>query len=103
MPIEFPHRDENGDIVSVTYYAAGEAAPRLHVTHATLREKCKRGEWPHLRMGGRIYLSDEQLARIVEMLTVDPDEIGSAWNPPGDGERILGIVADDDEAEGGVR
>jgi hypothetical protein len=52
-------------------------------------------------MGGRIYLNDEQLARIVEMLTVDPDEIGQAWRRDA-GERVLGIVADDDEAEGGV-
>jgi hypothetical protein len=100
-PIEFPHRDENGNATTVTYYTAGEAAPRLHVTHATLREKCRRQEWPHLKMGGRIYLNDEQLARIVEMLTVDPDELGTAWRRD-EGERRLGVVADDDEAEGGV-
>ena len=101
MPIDFPHVDADGKPYTVTYYSAGEAAPRLHVTHATLRDKCKRGEWPHLRIGGRIYLSDRNLARIVEMLTVDPDEIGQAWRAQDD--RPLGIVADDDEADGGVR
>jgi excisionase family DNA binding protein len=102
MPTEFPHRDEDGEPYLVTYYTAGEAAPRLHVTHATLRDKCKRGEWPHLRMGGRIYLSDEQLARVVEMLTVDPDEIGQSWRRD-EGDRRLGVVVDDDELEGGVK
>jgi hypothetical protein len=52
-----------------------------------------------LRIGGRIYLSDEHLARIVEMLTLDPDEIGTTWGKP---EPRLGLVVDDDEAEGGV-
>ena len=100
MPIEFPHLDAEGKPYSVTYFTAKESAPLLHVAQATLREQCKRGHWPHLRIGGRIYLSDVHLARIVEMLTVDPDEIGQAWR---DGEqRRLGIVAPEDEAEGGV-
>jgi hypothetical protein len=98
-PIEFPHIDDNGKPFKVKYHTAKESAPRVHVTQATLREKCRRGEWPHLRIGGRIYLSDAHLARIVEMLTVDPDEIGQAWR---EGERRLGVVVDDDEAEGGV-
>lgn len=102
MPIEFPHVDADGKPYAVTYFTAKESAPRLHVTQATLREQCKRGHWPHLRMGGRIYLSDVHLARIVEMLTVDPDEIGQAWRR-GEDERRLGLVVDDDEAEGGVR
>lgn len=102
MPIEFPHMDEDGTPYLVTYYNAAEAAPRLHVTHATLREQCKRGNWPHLKMGGRVYLSDAHLARIVEMLTVDPDEIGQSWRADAS-ERVLGVVADPDEAEGGVR
>jgi hypothetical protein len=100
MPIEFPHIDAEGKPFSVTYYTAGESAPRLHVAHATLREKCRRGHWPHLHIGGRVYLSDAHLARIVEMLTVDPDEIGQAWRAGED--RRLGLVAGDDEAEGGV-
>jgi hypothetical protein len=102
MPIDFPHVDDDGKPYTVTYYSAGEAAPRLHVTHATLRDKCRRGEWPHLKIGGRTYLSDAHLARIVEMLTVDPDEIGQTWRAQDGRERTLGIVADDDEAEGGV-
>ena len=97
MPLEFPHTDADGKPYSVTYYTAGESAPRLHVAHATLREQCKRGHWPHLRIGGRIYLSDAHLARIVEMLTVDPDEIGTAWR---EDERRLGIVSDRDDSEG---
>lgn len=102
MPIEFPHVDDDGEPYTVTYYPASEAAPRLHVTHATLREACRRGLWPHLRMGGRVYLSDAHLARIVEMLTVDPDEIGQSWRAAAS-DRHLGVVADTDEAEGGVR
>jgi hypothetical protein len=57
--------------------------------------------WPHLKISGRRYLSDAHLARIVEMLTVDPDEIGTSWRVV-EG-RQLGVVADDDEAEGGVQ
>jgi hypothetical protein len=102
MPIDFPHTDADGKPYNVTYYTAKECAPRLHVTQQTLREQCKRGQWPHLRIGGRIYLSDTHLARIVEMLTVDPDEIGQTWRRA-ENERRLGLVADDDEAEGGVR
>lgn len=101
MPIEFPHIDANGKPYTVTYFTAKESAPRLHVAHATLREQCRRGHWPHLFIGGRIYLSDVHLARIVEMLTLDPDEIGQTWRK-GEDERRLGIVADADEAEGGV-
>ena len=99
MPTEFPHIDADGKRYTVAYFSAKEAAPVLHVSQATLREQCKRGHWPHLRIGGRIYLSDAHLARIVEMLTVDPDEIGQAWRA-GESNRVLGIVADDDEAEG---
>lgn len=98
-PIDFPHVDADGKPYSVTYYTAAESAPRLHVTHATLRDKCKRGQWPHLRIGGRLYLSDVHLARIVEMLTVDPDEIGQAWRRDED-ERRLGLVSNGDDAEG---
>jgi hypothetical protein len=102
MPIEFPHIGPDGKPYTVRYYNGKESAPKVHVTQATLRDKCKRGQWPHLRIGGRIYLSDAHLARIVEMLTVDPDEIGQAWPGDNGGERRFGIVGDDDEAEGGV-
>jgi len=66
----------------------------------TLREKCRRNLWPHLRVGGRYFLSDEHLARIVEMHTVNPDIPNPETLAP---KRPLGIVADPDEAEGGVR
>jgi hypothetical protein len=102
MPTDFPHVDDDGKPYTVRYFTAKEAAPLLHVAQATLREKCRRGQWPHLNMAGRLYLADAHLARIVEMLTVDPDEIGQAWRR-GEDERRLGIVASDDEAEGGVR
>lgn len=102
MPIEFPHLDDDGKPYAVTYYSAKEAAPRLHVAQATLRAKLVRGHWPHLLIGGRYYLSDAHLARIVEMLTIDPDELGMTWRA-GESDRHLGLVADDDEAEGGVQ
>jgi hypothetical protein len=100
--MDFPHVDSHGKPYTVSYFTAKEAAPLLHVAQATLRDQCKRGHWPHLRIGGRIYLSNTHLARIVEMLTVDPDEIGQAWRR-GEDERRLGIVAPDDVAEGGVK
>ena len=97
MPIAFPHMGDDGKPYDVTYYSAKEAAPKLHVAQATLRAKLRRGEWPHLVVSGRYYLSDAHLARIVEILTVDPDELG-AWHDPD--ERRLGVVADPDESEG---
>lgn len=102
MPIEFPHVDIDGKPYGVAYYSVEEAASRLHVSRPTLRNKLRRGLWPHLNMSGRYYLSDAQLARIVEILTVDPDELGTEWRR-GEDDRRLGLVVDDDEAEGGVR
>lgn len=102
MPMEFPHVDADGKPFFVTYWTVEEAASRLHISRPTLREKLRRGAWPHLHMSGRYYLSDVHLARIVEMLTVDPDEIGTAWRR-GEDDRRLGLVADEDESEGGVK
>lgn len=100
MPISFPSLGPDGQPVEVTYYSVEEASTRLHVSRPTLRAKLRRGLWPHLNMSGRYYMSDAHLARVVEILTHDPDEIGMSWR---EDERRLGLVADDDVAEGGVR
>lgn len=102
MPIEFPHVDTNGQPYNVTYYTVEESATRLHIARPTLRHKLRTGQWPHLNVSSRYYLSDAHLARIVEMLTVDPDDVSRVWREENDGRR-LGLVADDDEREGGVR
>lgn len=99
LPINFPSLDADGRPIEVTYYTVDEASIRLHVSRHTLRARLRRGAWPHLFISGRYYLSDAHLARVVEMLTVDPDEIGMSWRAD---ERSLGVVVDADIAEGGV-
>jgi excisionase family DNA binding protein len=103
MPISFPHIGPDGEPVSVVYYSVDESAPRLHVGRMTLRDKCRRNEWPHLRVGGRYFLSDEHLARIIEMHTVNPDIPDPSLFDPPRRPGPIGIVLPDDEAEGGVR
>lgn len=99
MPIFFPSKAADGTPINTRYYSVDEAAPKLHVGRMTLREKCRRNLWPHLRVGGRYFLSDDHLARIVEMHTVNPDiPDPDLFSRPGP----LGLVADEDAA-GGVR
>jgi len=95
MPIEFPSINDDGKPIDVTYYTTEEASRKLHVTEKTLRERLRRGEWPHLHIAGRYYLSDVHLARIVERLTVDPDDVSRLWREESDARR-LGLVGDDE-------
>jgi hypothetical protein len=104
MPIFFPSLGKDGKPDNVRYWSVDEAAPKLHVGRMTLREKCRRNQWPHLRVTGRYFLSDEHLARIVEMNTVNPDLPGPDDFPPPPGSRPRLVIDDDpDEAEGGVK
>jgi hypothetical protein len=99
MPTVFPTLDpETGELVDVTYWFAAEVAPRLHVSVRTLERRCQEGKWPHLKVVGTYYFSAAHVARIVDLLTVDPDR-------PGPPPRRLGVVVDDDDQEGlgGVR
>ena len=95
MPVFFPAVGPDGDLIQVKYWNVTDAAPLLHVTRATLREKCRREEWPHLTIGNRFYFCAADLARIVELMRTDVDDIDST-------PVQLGTVAEPRD-EGGVR
>lgn len=95
MPVKFPGPlADDGTPTEVTYWNVSECSERLHVTRQTVRDMCKKLQWPHLRVNGRFYMSDAQLARAVEIMTTDVDEIPE-WSP------TLGTVTEPwDETEG---
>ena len=77
MPIELPTWDDHQhELVPTTYYDAGEVADRLHVSVRTVtRYTTERQAWPHIRLAGRAYLTNEMIGRVVELLTYDPDRL----------------------------
>ena len=89
MPIELPTWDPaRGALVPTTYFDATEVAERLHVSVRTVtRYTTERQLWPHVRLAGRAFLTEEMIGRVVEMSTYNPDELGP---PP----RRLGVVED---------
>ena len=96
MPETFPHRnDETGELIDVTYYTPAEIAKMLHISRRQVWANCASGRWPHLRMQRRYFLNAEQVNRVIEILTHDPDELPE-WEPP----RSLGVVINPDEIEG---
>lgn len=99
MPIAFPHRDsETGQLTQVDYYSAEEVAGLVHVSRETVWRNCSNARWPHLKVQRRYFLNAAQIERVIEMMTVDPDEL-SPWEPP----RSLGVIVGDDELGEGVR
>lgn len=72
-PIVFPHIDPTtGELVDVEYFSVWEVADRLHVSARTVQRRVHASKWPHLRVQGRIYMNGAQIARAVELMTVDP-------------------------------
>jgi hypothetical protein len=101
LPTLFPSLDPDGNPITVRYYSVDEIAPKLHTGRIKVRENCRRNIWPHLRVGGRYFMSDEQLAEVIEMMTVRPHIDVPDFKAGGP----LGIVATPEETEAseGVR
>jgi hypothetical protein len=93
MPISFPHRDDTGHLIDVDYFTPEEVAHRLHVSREVVRRNCFTDRWPHLRVQRRYYMNAEQIGRVLEIMTHDPDTIPN-WTP------ILGVAVDPDDVEG---
>ena len=97
MPIELPTWDPaSATLVPTTFYDAGEVADRLHVSVRTVtRYTTERHTWPHIRLAGRAFLSEEMIGRVVELLTYDPDQVPDQGDVP----RRLGTVMAEDDVE----
>jgi hypothetical protein len=98
LSIRIPTRTPDGDLVEVEYFDAEEVAqqlggikPRTVQRHTTGTI----GDWPHIKLRRSPYLSAEHLARVVELLTHDPDRIpDQADRPP-----RLGVACTTDQLE----
>lgn len=97
MPVDFPTLDpETGDLVPTPYYTVGEVAELLHVSHWTVRERIRRGEWPHLAIASGHYLSAAMVAEVVESCTVPArPQVDDTPPPP-----RLGTPMTDQDLEG---
>jgi hypothetical protein len=76
-------RTPDGELEPVTYYDAREVAARLGYAPKTIRVHTTgvKGDWPHIKLVRSPYLSDEHIARVVELLTHDPDRISEGDRP----------------------
>lgn len=96
MPISFPHRDPStGQLIDVEYFTPDEVAHMIHVARDTVRRNCAMDRWPHLRVQRRYFMNAEHIARVVEIMTHDPDQIPLWEGPP-----RLGVAVDLDDVEG---
>jgi hypothetical protein len=101
MPIQFPYRDpETGEWSDVDYYTAAEVAQKLHVSRDAVWKHCASGEWPHMRVLRRYFLNADQIGRVIDLMTVDPQQV-PLWEPV----HSLGMVLDpdDDDDTAGAR
>jgi hypothetical protein len=85
-------------LVEIEYHDVADAARMLHVSESTVRKQCRAKVWPHTELLGRYYLSNEQVADVVDALTcyVDPRDPrpGEPEPPP-----KLGVPLSDVDAE----
>lgn len=97
MPTYFPALGPDGDdLIQVRHWNVTEAAPMVHVTRATLRERLESGRWPGLKSGSHWYVSAADIARIVELMRNGADDVDDT--PP-----QLGTILDDRDDEDGVQ
>lgn len=97
MSIRIPTHTPDGDLEEVEYYDAEEAGAMLGgLTPRTVQRHTtgQIGDWPHIKLWRSPFLSAEQIARVVELLTHDPDRI-----PEGDGPARLGIACTTNDLE----
>lgn len=97
MSIRIPTYTRDGELVELVYYDAEEVGamfggmtPRTIQRHTTGQI----GDWPHLKLWRSPFLSAEQIARVVELLTHDPDRL-----PEGDRPARLGIACTTNDLE----
>lgn len=84
MSIVLPTRaDSDSGLVDVEYFDATEVAKRLGVTPRTVQRHTTghMGDWPHVKVWRSPYLSEDHIARVVELLTHDPDRISEGQRP----------------------
>lgn len=84
MSIHIPTRTADGDLVEVEYFDAEEVAAMLGgLTARTVQRHTTGhiGDWPHIKVWRSPYLSAEQIARVVELLTHDPDVVPEGQQP----------------------
>jgi hypothetical protein len=94
MPVDFPRLDaDTGELVQVKHYTVDEVAAMLHASSNTVRRHCYDDSWPHVRIARHTYMTAEHVERIMELHTVDPDELPEL-------PTRLGIVTDPSELEG---
>lgn len=84
MSIVLPTRsDAVAGLVDVEYFDATEVAQRLGLTARTVQRHTTGhiGDWPHVKVWRSPYLSEDHIARVVELLTHDPDRIAEGDRP----------------------
>jgi hypothetical protein len=97
MPTPFPTLDPDTHALRmVDYFDTAEIVDMLPVSVTTVRRMVKAGRWPATHMAGRIYMSPEHLARVVELCTTDPDAIPDQSEQP----TRLGTPVSDADLEG---
>jgi hypothetical protein len=97
LSIRIPTQNRDGELVELTYYDAEEVGRMLGgLTPRTVQRHTTGtiGDWPHLKVWRSPFLSAEQIARVVELLTHDPDRI-----PEGDAPARLGIACTTNQLE----
>lgn len=78
---------ETGELEDIPYYTAEEVAELLHCSISYVRNQVRLGRWPYVAIARRLWFTPSHYARIVEILSYDPDLIGP---PP----RRLGTPVD---------
>lgn len=109
MPITLPTRQPDGSTLDVDYLDVNELAPLLHMHPVTIRRKLADREWQGSRIGGRWYMTRDDIAdaialchherqpRLTDLVADDDQE--------GDRARRLGVVVTDEQLDSvrGVR
>lgn len=97
MSIHLPTRQtDDGPLEDVEYFDATEVAARIGMTPQTVRRHTTGviGDWPYLKLARSPYMTEEHIARVIELLTHDPDQISE-----GDRPARLGIPCSDRDLE----
>jgi len=97
LSIRIPTRTPDGDLVELVYYDAEEVGRMLGgLTPRTVQRHTTGtiGDWPHIKVWRSPFLSADQIARVVELLTHDPDRV-----PEGDRPARLGIACTTNDLE----
>lgn len=98
MPEQFPTLDPaTGELVDTTYYGIEEVAAMLHASPSVVRRRILAGEWPHLTIARKHWMSAEDVAWVVADATVEPPPFPGV---PEGGPPKLGTPLTDKDLEG---